>query len=65
MPEGTLEAMETVSVEVPGTVEEKETVTGLNVAFRPLREPIAVRFTFPENPFTPVRVIVEVPEVPA
>jgi hypothetical protein len=65
MPEGTLEATETVSTEVPGTMEERETVTGLNVAFRPLREPMAVRFTFPEKPFTLVRVIVELPEDPA
>jgi len=65
MPEGTLEATETVSAEVPGTVEEKNIVAGLKVAFRPPREPMAVRFTFPEKPFTPVRVIVELPEDPA
>jgi hypothetical protein len=65
MPEATFEATETVIAEVPAAVEERETVTGLKVAFRPPREPMAVRFTFPEKPFTPVRVIVELPEEPA
>ncbi len=46
-------------------VEESNKVAGLSVALRPEREPKAVRFTFPEKPFSEVIVMRDVPEEPA
>jgi hypothetical protein len=52
-------------VELADELGERTTVAGDEVAFRPVRDVTAVRFTSPEKPFSPVRVTVEVPDEPA
>ncbi len=60
----TIELTEIVRVEVED-VDESNTVAGFSVALRPEREPTAVTFTFPENPFSEVIVMIDVAEEPA
>jgi hypothetical protein len=44
---------------------ERDTLTGLNVALRPVRDVTAVRFTFPEKPFNPTTETEEILDEPA
>jgi hypothetical protein len=57
-------AVPTVAVLLTASVSKLDPVVGLgtNAAVTPPGRPEAARFTLPENPFTPVTVIVEVPE---
>ena len=66
VPAPTEEATVMVNVETAEEVEEENrTLVGVSIGVTPATEPIAVRFTIPENPFRPVTVIVAVTEEPA
>ncbi len=54
----------TVKVDEPELAVDITMLVGFREAVRPADDTVAVRFTFPENPFMPVTVITEFPGAP-